>query len=360
MITFFETPNCLNKELASYFGEKLNFPVCGHCSVCKQGESRIQKTVDLPDLDGMDFYDLSRDFLNTANKDASDVNLAKFLCGIQTPLFRKLKVNKFQYYGALHRYSFQNVKKWVAKEKRLKCADAVQEITKITDSKNMKTFVILAASRKYGGYCIAGKEWADGKIGPWVRPVSRRTNGELAPEDVRMNNQELPGCMDIVEVATLGPARHAYQKENFFAEEKQTWVWQWKLPDAALDKLLDSPDSLWLEGFSSTTGLNDRIPEEIVVKNDTPSLYLIRPDDFTILVTDDLYGRKKVNARFTYRGTPYLLSVTDMMIEREYLMKPQDEYPLDNKNIHITVSLGEPFNGFCYKLVAAVINQNKD
>jgi ATP-dependent DNA helicase RecQ len=494
MITFFETPNCLNKELASYFGEKLNFPACGHCSVCKQGESRIQQTVDLSDLDGMDFYDLSRDFLNTAKKDASDVNLAKFLCGIQTPLFRKLKVNKFQHYGALHQYSFQNVKKRVVKDNLLNQADnantinaerslqiAVQskqisqangklpasqiigrqrnylligdrfnqgasidqlavacnitrnevivhlekyhsdhhslneayllknshlpedellsllstlhrfqtdrldsiskkkwigsvpyEELKLlrlylsckeqirSDLDKRKTFVVLAASRKYGGYCIAGKEWADGKIGPWVRPVSRRTNGELTEEEVRMSNKELPVCMDIVEFATLGPARHAYQKENFFSVEKRPWIWQWKLPDVALDKLLDFPDSLWLEGFSSTNGLNDRIPEEIAAKNNGSSLYLIRPDDFMILVTDDLYGRKKINARFTYRGTPYLLSLTDMMIEREYLMKPQDEYPLDNKNIHITVSLGEPFNGFCYKLVAAVMLQDKD
>ena len=223
-----------------------------------------------------------------------------------------------------------------------------------------KTFVVLAASRKYGGYCIAGKEWADGRIGPWVRPVSRQPSGELAPENIRMNNNELPCLMDIVEVETRGTARHAYQKENFFAAENQTWVWQWKLPDVALAKLLDQPDSLWLEGFSSTNGLNDRIPEEIAVKSDLPSLYLIRPDDFTVLVTDDPYGRKKVNARFTYRGTTYLLSVTDMMIERDYLMKPQDEYPLSNKNTYLTISLGESFKGFCYKLVAAVMMQSKD
>ena len=363
MIAFFESPTCLNKKLASYFGEKLGFSDCGHCSFCKHGESRIQQTLDLPELAGMDLYEFSRGFLNAAEKDASDVNLTKFLCGIYTPLFRKLKVNALPHFGVLHRYAFQDVKQWVAKEKTLKCADTAQEITKLTpltDSKDIKTFVVLAASRKYGGYCIAGKEWSDGRIGPWIRPVSRRTNGELTAEDVRMNNEELPGCMDIVEVETLGPAHHAYQKENFFSTEKRPWMWQWKLPDAALAQLLDHPDCLWLEGFSSTSGLNDRVPEEIVVKTDTPSLYLIRPDDFTILVTDDLYGRKKVNARFTYRGTPYLLSVTDMTLEREYLMKPQDEYPLDNKNIHLTVSLGEPFNSFCYKLVAAVMMPNKD
>jgi len=274
-----------------------------------------------------------------------------------------LKVNKLQNVGALHRYSFQNVKKWVNKEYLLKRTDSENVINadqSHQSSNNCKTFIVLAASRKYGGYCIAGKEWSDGKIGPWVRPVSRSANGELAAEDIRMNNNELPRLMDIIEVETHGPARHAYQKENCFSAEKQTWILQWKLPDAALDTLLDNPDSLWLEGFSRTSGLNDRVPEEIAVKNDTPSLYLIRPDDFTIPVSDDLYGRKKVSARFTYRLTTYLLSVTDMMIEREYLMKPQDEYLLDQKNIYLTISLGEPFNGFCYKRVAAVINQSKD
>ena len=225
---------------------------------------------------------------------------------------------------------------------------------------NTKTFVVLAASRKYGGYCVAGKEWTDGKIGAWIRPVSQRTNGELVAENIRMNNNELPCLMDIVEVETQGPARHAYQKENFFAAGEKPWIWQLKLPDEALTKLLDFPESLWLNGFSSTNGLNDRVPEEIVVKSNVPSIYLIQPDDFSLLVTDDLYGRKKVYARLTYREMSYLLSVTDMGIEREYLMKPQDEYSIENKDIYLTISLGEPFNGFCYKLVAAVMMQNKD
>jgi len=225
---------------------------------------------------------------------------------------------------------------------------------------NTKTFVVLAASRKYGGYCIAGKEWVDGKIGSWIRPVSGRTNGELSTEDVRMNNGALPYCMDIVEIETGGPASHAYQKENFFAVEKSRWMWQLKLPHPTLPELMDKPDNLWLAGFNSTNGLNDRVPEETAMKANDPSLYLIQPDDFTILVSNDLYGRKKVLARFAYRGTPYLLSVTDMVIERDYLIKPRGEYPLGDKDIYFTISLGEPFNGYCYKLVAAVIVPERD
>ncbi len=225
---------------------------------------------------------------------------------------------------------------------------------------NTKTFVVLAASRKYGGYCIAGKEWVNGNIGSWIRPVSGRTNGELSTEDVRMNNGALPCFMDIVEIETGGPASHTYQKENFFAVEKSRWIWQLKLPHPTLPKLVDETDNLWLAGFNSTNGLNDRIPEEIVLKDNDPSLYLIQPDDFTIFVSNDLYGRKKVYARFAYRGTPYLLSVTDMAIERDYLIKPKGEYPLGDKDIYLTISLGEPFNGFCYKLVAAVIVPERD
>jgi len=33
---------------------------------------------------------------------------------------------------------------------------------------------------------------------------------------------------------------------------------------------------------------------------------------------------------------------------------------LSHHVIYLTISLGEPFNGFCYKLVAAVMMQNKD
>ena len=114
-------------------------------------------------------------------------------------------------------------------------------------------------------------------------------------------------------------------------------------------------DCLWQTGTHSTNGVNDRVPEEAVMTANEPSLYLIRPDDFTLIVSDDLDGLNKVRARFAYRETPYLLSVTDPGIERTYLMKEHGEYPLINGDLYLTVSLGEPFNGYCYKLVAAVI-----
>lgn len=47
--------------------------------------------------------------------------------------------------------------------------------------------------------------------------------------------------------------------------------------------------------------------------------------------------------------------VTDPRIERAYLAKADGDYPFGE--CYLTVSLGEPFNEYCYKLVAAVIER---
>jgi len=224
-----------------------------------------------------------------------------------------------------------------------------------TPPEGHKTFVCLAASRKYGGYCVAGKEWTDGKVGPWIRPVSKQEAGELSTREIRMNNGRIPQCLDIVTIDTQGAAYHPCQKENVLIAEKRPWVWQRKLPFAVLLELVDDVDSLWQPDFHSKNGVNDRVPEEIVREANEPSLYLIRPESIVLVVSDDLDGRKKVQARFTYNETLYLLSVTDPGIERIYLRKDNGEYPLTAGDLFLTLSLGEPFNGFCYKLAVAVI-----
>lgn len=218
-----------------------------------------------------------------------------------------------------------------------------------------KTFVCLAASRKYGGYCIAGREWSDGKIGPWIRPVSSKEAGELTTNDIRMNNGNIPQCLDIITIPIKGPAPHPYQKENILIGEDRPWTWQWKLPYAGVSKFVEAVERLWGNGHHSINGFNDRIPEEIAQQGNDPSLYLIKPDGFTVIVSDDIDGRKKVRARFEYQNIPYILVVTDPGIEMTYLMKDNGEYPLIASDLYLTVSLSEPFHGYCYKLAAAVI-----
>ena len=64
---------------------------------------------------------------------------------------------------------------------------------------------------------------------------------------------------------------------------------------------------------------------------------------------------KRVRSRFTFAGSEYGLSVTDPVIENRYFNKDVGQYPINKTNLYLTISIGEPYEGYCYKLVAAVI-----
>jgi hypothetical protein len=64
---------------------------------------------------------------------------------------------------------------------------------------------------------------------------------------------------------------------------------------------------------------------------------------------------KKVRAKFEYREVTYWLTVTDPLIEAQYIKENLGEYPADAKDAYLCVSIGEPHEGFRYKLVAGVI-----
>jgi hypothetical protein len=216
-----------------------------------------------------------------------------------------------------------------------------------------KTFVCLATSRKQGGYCVAGKEWSNEVSGPWIRPVSEEATGELSIHDIRLNNGHILQLLDIVQVPVKKRAYHHYQKENVLTA--QGWEWKGKCPAAAVSGFRDDVASLWMNSSHSTNGLNDRIPEDIATKEVVSSLYFIKPQEFCIDVSEEHDGRKKVRGRFIYKSVSYLLAVTDPDIERLYILKDVGQYPLAVQDLYLTISLGEPFNGFCYKLIAGII-----
>jgi len=115
MVEFFESESCLSRRLAGYFGERLTEEACGHCSVCQQGKMALQRTIALSPLASMDMTGLTREFVSIAGKHATPLNLTKFLCGIQTPIFTRLKIRNLPHFGALERYPFAEVKAEAAK-----------------------------------------------------------------------------------------------------------------------------------------------------------------------------------------------------------------------------------------------------
>ena len=108
-----ESNSCLSKQLAEYFGEHLEKDHCGHCSFCKTGSVALQHTMELQPVSNFDFENLTREFINAMGEHFSPANLAKFLCGIFSPVFTKLKIKELPHFGKLERYPFLAVKEWI-------------------------------------------------------------------------------------------------------------------------------------------------------------------------------------------------------------------------------------------------------
>jgi hypothetical protein len=223
----------------------------------------------------------------------------------------------------------------------------------------LKKIVCLANSRKPAGRCIAGKEILSRGHGSWIRPISARPSAEISEEERRFENGEDPRVLDIIVVPMMAPAPLLHQTENHIIDADYYWTKKGELPWAKLKHLIDEPAPLWPKGDSTYYGLNDRVKVEQASKL-TNSLMLIEPEALNVCVQTEgaEFGnpRRRVRANFTYQGHKYNLIVTDPVAERAFLSKSDGRYPLTST--YLCVSLGGAHNdGYCYKLVAAVISE---
>ncbi len=231
-----------------------------------------------------------------------------------------------------------------------------------------KTIICLANSRKEGGHCIAGKEIVnDVANSNWIRPVGHTASGELRSEATVLytnkwpqwlakffmffrTNKPQPQLLDIIQISLDGKQDHPYQLENYIIAGKQIWLKQGTLTPEKLEKICDSVASLWVNGYNSFNGMNDRIPVALVKQKINTSLLLIKVKELTILVTEES-NRIKTRAEFYYNNQRYKLVITDPKMEARYRFKDGCR----KSNVYLCVSLGEPFQDFCYKLIAAII-----
>jgi ATP-dependent DNA helicase RecQ len=113
MVGFFEGDGCISRQLAGYFGENIENERCGHCSFCQSGKTVLPNTTELKPLSNYKFREITNEFIQAVGDQFSEVNLTKFLCGIYTPVFSKLKIKKLAHFGILERYPFMEVKNWI-------------------------------------------------------------------------------------------------------------------------------------------------------------------------------------------------------------------------------------------------------
>lgn len=225
-----------------------------------------------------------------------------------------------------------------------------------------KTIVCLANSRKPpSGRCVAGREVTSLGFGAWIRPVSARPTQEISEEERRYQDGTDPKVLDVIAIEMIGAQPQHHQQENHLIDEGYYWVKQrtisWRDLQAAVE---DPAGPLWLNGYSSSYGHNDQVPEDSL-SGLSRSLYLVRPDELTLVVA--LEGgdfgpvRRRVRVRFDLSGQRYCVVVTDPWMERQCLAGNDGETEIDDALL--CVSLGESFYGFAYKLAAAVITRQR-
>lgn len=225
----------------------------------------------------------------------------------------------------------------------------------------VKRIVCLANSRKQSGRCIAGKEPPGARPSAWIRPVSARATHEVSEYERQYPDGSDPRPLDIIEMPLLEACPDGYQQENWLLDPQHCWRRAGRASWVDLQRLVDPDEALWIDGHSTSGGCNDKIPLELTAGLQS-SLRLIRVDALALHVFESggSFGnpRRRVQARFRHHGTSYWLWVTDPVYEREALLRPDGSYPIGTSTL--TVSLGEPFGGACYKLVAAIFERDRD
>ena len=222
-----------------------------------------------------------------------------------------------------------------------------------------KRIVCLANSRKPEGRCIAGREWIEKQgVGSWVRPVSARENQEVSECERQYKDGSDPRVLDIIIIPVLEPQPRYYQTENWLLDPGDYWEKTGAFSRRALPKLVDPIAPLWIDGQSTYHGRNDKILLEST-DSVADSLRLIRVERLTLAVFNpsEAFGnsKRRVQGQFTHADTEYKLWVTDPEC-KAYLAKPDGVYSVYNiGECYLTISLGEPFRGACYKLIAAII-----
>ena len=177
-------------------------------------------------------------------------------------------------------------------------------------------------------------------------------SGLSAPVHIRRCRRVL----DVIDVPVLEPRRAGFQSENWLLDPEYYWEKVGRLSWFDLPALADPVSPLWLDGHGTYHGLNDKIPLELADSVED-SLRLIQVSELQLSVfrPGRAFGnaKRRVQGRFRHAGSWYFLWITDPVYERRYLAKLDGKYSIDE--CFLTVSLGEPFAGAIYKLIASII-----
>lgn len=217
-----------------------------------------------------------------------------------------------------------------------------------------REIVCLANSYREHNRCVAGVDRNDPTV--WIRPIANETTHPLREFDRRYRDGLEPRVLDVVAVGIEKHTPVGHQKENHTIRPGFQWRRVGTVTTEFLRSTASSSRDLWGTGSSTSHRLNDRIPCADAERY-YYSLSLIHVESLNVIISEYASGpsecRRHLDAGFHYDGKQYILPITDPAVYSYYKGTEVGQHPIGES--YLTVSLGLPFNGYCYKIVAAVI-----
>ncbi|MDD4276463.1 MAG: hypothetical protein PHT37_01040 [Candidatus Cloacimonetes bacterium] len=218
-----------------------------------------------------------------------------------------------------------------------------------------KEIILLAVSKKYGKYCVAG---VDRYSGQWYRLISSDTDAHyaLSGKQISYGNGELAQKLDIVRVTLWDKAISYFQTENYVIAGAPPWE---KLGEATIDSVKEiHPPNQADYIFYNTCR---RLPKEHYVSlspNEIESLMLICPQKGIVQIRDSDKGRR-IAIKLSYKTREYEpLPVTDLEFIQLCDTLKAGDYAMRKPSLML-LSVGECYekDDHHYKLIAGIMQK---
>lgn len=217
-----------------------------------------------------------------------------------------------------------------------------------------KNIVILAKSKKYNNYCIAGM---DMKTKKWIRVISEDDSISFAvPKyDVTYPNGTDVDILDIVRIDFKCEMPFPYQPENWVYNPKEKWYKIGKIAISEVYKMIKQDNDEYIF-YNSKNKIDSNLLNYYLEKypNNIYSLKLIFVETLKIIY-NNYKGKDKYYGSFCYNDLYYdKIAITDSNYLRELASNNKE---LIKKNVYLVLSLGERFekDNSHYKLIASII-----
>jgi ATP-dependent DNA helicase RecQ len=108
VVTLAESSGCITRRLLAYFGEKMTGK-CGHCSGCAGAKRKKLPATPVPEvsLEDMEIVRRLRQERQAALQ--SPRQMARFLCGLQSPAIFRDRLSRHDAFGLLKAVPFDDV-----------------------------------------------------------------------------------------------------------------------------------------------------------------------------------------------------------------------------------------------------------